>query len=206
MRRTIRVLPVVVFGGVLGAVIQGVVSLAFAPFLGNRLADDATAFEFRSMTLVQGGIAIVLGYTAGALVTLGAYLLRQPDDPMPRKPPARVTTGGLLGAAVGGFFGFALTPVMMAVMGRNDNGVLLISPTAYTGFATLAGFFYGAAVAGAVVTFVPSIAPVERRVRVRAQHLYDGAVRTPQELAVLVNRIKEGGEDALAAGKEFHLT
>ena len=42
--------------------------------------------------------------------------------------------------------------------------------------------------------------------RVRAQHLYDGPVRDMNELATLVNRIKEGGEDALAAGKEFHLT
>lgn len=207
MRRTIRAAPALALGGGFGALVAGLLALASTPFLVRRMLEKTTSFEVKELTLVLGILGIALGGVAGAVAKVGAALLRQPGDPPPRRPPTRLSLGILAGAVIGGFFGLGLSPVFKALFAHYDatSGQFLLTSGRFIMLSLVLGSAYGVAAAGFVVAFAPSIAPVDRVARVRAQHLYDGPVRDMNDLAVLLNRIKEGGEDALAAGKEFYL-
>ena len=190
----------------MGGLVAGLISLVFAPFLVRRINPGTSFFEIKRLVLVVGLTGVVLGALAGVVAKLGAALLRRPDDPPPRRPAGRISLGALYGALVGGFFGFSLEPVFMVALSRFENTRILLTAGKFLLLSTTVGVSFGIAAAALVVAFVPSIAPVHRVARVRVQHLYEGPVTNMNELAVLVNRIREGGEDALAAGKEFHLT
>ena len=205
MRRAVRALPVIVFGGLLGAVIAALGAAVAGPFLSRRVVEGVTAFEVGQITGVAGIIGAVLGAVVAVVAKVGAALLRQPTDPPPRKPPARLSVSMISGAFIGGFFAFSLMPVYKAAFGLHQGVRLLFTPGGFLAFALTFGFGFGASAAGFIVAFSPVVAPVHQRVRVRAQHLYEGPVTNAAELAVLINRIREGGEDALAAGKDFHL-
>ena len=205
MRRTLRAVPALALGGLFGALVAGVLSLIAVPFLVRRVAAPTTSFELKQLVIVVGLTGVVLGALSAGVAKVGGALLRRPDDPPPRRRPMRLSIAVVSGAVVGGFFGFGLHPVFMAVLGRYDNSQLLLTPGRFFALSTVVGLSFGIAAAALVVAYVPSIAPVHRRVRVRAQHLYEGPVRTMDDLAVLLHRVQEGGQDALAAGKEFHL-
>ena len=206
MRRTVRAVPALALGGLFGGLLAGVLSLAALPFLVRRVVPQTTSLEIRPLVIVVGVTGIILGASAAALAKVGGVLLRRSDDPPPRRRPMPLSAAVVSGAAFGGFFGFGLHPVFMAVLGRYDQSRLLLTPGRFFALSAAVGIAFGIAAAALVVAYVPSIAPVHRRVRVRAQHLYEGPVRDMDELAVLLHRVQEGGQDALAAGKEFHLS
>ena len=206
MRRTIRALPALALGGGFGGLLAGALSLVSVPFLVRRVQSGTNTFQLHQLVVVVGLTGIALGGSAGAVARLGSALLRRPDDAPPRRPPMRLSLAVFIGAVIGAFFGFGLHPVFMAVFAHYDQSRILLTAGRFFTLSAVVGMAYGVAAAALVIGLVPSLVPVHRRVRVRAQHLYEGPVRSMDELATLVNRVKEGGEDALAAGKEFYLS
>jgi hypothetical protein len=206
VRRTIRAVPILALGGILGGLVAGLAALVAVPFLVRRVVEMTASFQLQALTVITGLTGLALGSLCGGVVKLGSLLLRRPDDPPPRRPPTKISFSILVGTLIGGFFGFALVPIFKSFLAHYDNGQFLLSPGRFVMLSIVIGVAYGIAAAGFIVGFVPSIAPVGRIVRVRAQHLYEGPVTDMTDLGTLVNRIKEGGEDALAAGKHFHLS